>query len=386
MNRILRGKKGFTLVELAIVMVIVGLIIGIGAGMVGPLTKKVKRDETKETINANMESVISYATSSKRLPVWRDANDAVTASNEFHYLLRNRNDAWGNPLFYTYDGALFNNDICGKKTTALSIVQCADSACTPATQVIINNIAFIVYSRGENVNYQTILPGGSADAPVPVPSPVIAYVYPTDVTMNADRVSGNISIPNTQPLLTINDPADNGCVPTVPPDPRCMYDDIVKWVTLDELRTKIGCQGAQLQILNNEIPFTSLGSSYTANVFAAGGIPNIVGLQSQYRWCVEIRNRTAAQGLPNGITFNPNFVRYPNDPTPTYCSDQVEVAWPAWASNLVITKTTGSTESGSFNVTVFARDNNNSGNDAACNAVNNSDSCTQKSFVLTINP
>lgn len=364
MNRILREKKGFTLVELAIVLVIIGLILGIGAGMVGPLMKRAKTIETNDIVNAAVESVISYSTSSKRLPVWRDINDAVTAPNEFHYLLRNRNDAWGNPLFYTYDGALFNNDICGKKTTALSIVQCADSACTPATQVIINNVAFIVYSRGENINYQTILPGGSADVPVPVPPPSIAYVYPTDVTMNADRVSGNISIPNTQPLLTINDPVDNGCVAG---ETRCMYDDIVKWVTLDELRTKIGCQGAQLKIVNNELPYSTANNPYpNVAIIADGGIPFAAG--GNYKWCIK-------GTMPTGM-INPT----PGCPATTSCTALVGEGAAQWmqANNLTISGTP--TTAGSYRITVLVRDNNDG------NVAQDIDNCTEKTFVLTINP
>ncbi|MBU4372395.1 MAG: prepilin-type N-terminal cleavage/methylation domain-containing protein [Proteobacteria bacterium] len=356
MNQIFREEKGFTLVEIAIVMIIVGLLLGLGAGMVGPLMKRAKIIDTREIINAAVDSVISYATSSKRMPVWRDANDAVTAPNEFHYLLRNRNDAWGNPLFYTYDGALFNNDICGKKTTALSIVQCADSACTPATQIIINNVAFIVYSRGENMNYQTILPGGSADVPVPVP-PVIAYVYPTDVTMNANRVSGNISIPNTQPLLTINDPVDDGCGLG---DARCMYDDIAKWITLDELRTKMGCQGAQMRIVNNELPSGNVANIYGAAVFADGGIPYAGG---NYLWCLQ-------PAAPPGLTPSPNVVS-------ANCQALAEVSW-GQATFLQFSKTAGAGTAGSYNFTVFARDNND--------AAGTNDNITQKVFVITISP
>jgi prepilin-type N-terminal cleavage/methylation domain-containing protein len=368
MNQIFREEKGFTLIEIAIVMIIVGLLLGLGAGMVGPLMKRAKIIETREIINAAVDSVISYAASSKRLPIWRDANDAVTAPNEFHYLLRNRNDAWVNPLFYTYDGALFNNDICGKKTTALSIVQCADSACTPATQVIINNVAFIVYSRGENVNYQTILPGGSADAG-PGPFPVIAYVYPIDVTMNADRVSGNITIPNTlpPPPLIINDPADNGCVPTDPPDPRCMYDDIAKWITLDELRIKMGCQGAQLKIINNELPAGSMSGPYSAATFADGGVPYGVANQD-YRWCIQ--NTTGA--APASLSFR-NTVNTVNIAFSTNCTNLPEASW-TQSTTIVISGTPSA--SGSIPLTFFVRDNND--------APSTNDNITQKAFVITI--
>lgn len=353
------NKKGMTLVEVAIVMVIIGILIGIGAGMMGPLTKRIKINDTKEIINAAVESVIGFATTNRRLP--------VPTGTEFSNSVRNSIDAWTKPLYYIVDTNLTaipagtSDAICGRKTTTYTI--CRDAACTTATNI--QNVAFIVASGAENFNLQTgVFTGGVCPA-----GQTCVRVYAVD-TAGIDDCTTAANCPNYPVALLINRAE--------------AYDDIVKWVTLDELKTKAGCQGAPLQILNNELPSTSMGSSYTANVFAAGGVPNLVGTQSQYRWCVEIRNRTAAQGLPNGVSFNPSFIRYPD--SAQYCSDQAEGAWPAWANNLVITKTMGSTETGSFSITVFARDNSGTGVDTACNTATNRDNCAQKSLVLTVSP
>jgi len=357
-------NSGMTLIEIAIVLVIIGIVIALGAALVGPLTKRAKINDTKETINGDVESVISFAASNRRLPV------PPPTSTEFTNNVRNPNDAWTKPLYYIVDTNLAPTSlvagmdyICGRKTTNYTI--CRDAACTTATNI--QNVAFIVASGAENFNLQTgILTGGVCPA-----GQTCVRVYNVD-TAGIDDCTTAVNCPNYPAALLITRPE--------------AYDDIVKWVNLDELRTKAGCQGAPLQILNNELPSTSLGSSYTANIFATGGIPNIVGAQNQYRWCVEIRNRTVAQGPPNGVSFNPSFIRYPDNSTPTYCSDQAEGAWPAWANNLAITKTTGSTETGSFNITIFARDNSNTGIDTACNTTTNRDNCAQKSFVITISP
>ena len=352
-------QKGMTLVEVAIVMVIVGILIGIGSGMIGPLTKRIKVNDTKEIINAAVESVVGFAATNRRLP--------VPTGTEFTNSVRNAVDAWTKPLYYIVDANLTtipagtSDAICGRKTTTYTI--CRDAACTAATNI--QNIAFVVASGAENFNLQTgVFTGGSCPA-----GQTCVRVYAVD-TAGIDDCTTAANCPNYPVALLINRLE--------------AYDDIVKWVSLDELKTKAGCQGAPLQILNNELPSTSMGSSYTANVFAAGGVPNLSGTQSQYRWCVEIRNRTAAQGPPNGVSFNPSFVRYPD--SAQYCSDQAEGVWPAWANNLAITKTAGSTETGSFSVTVFTRDNSSAGVDTACNAATNRDNCAQKSFVLTISP
>ncbi len=48
----LRGEgwsegAGFTLIEIAIVLVILGLLVTLGASMIGPLTKRAKLNETR---------------------------------------------------------------------------------------------------------------------------------------------------------------------------------------------------------------------------------------------------------------------------------------------------------------------------------------------------
>ena len=63
-----KHQKGFTLIEIAIVLVIVGLLIGMGASLMGPLTRRVKNNETKEIVNAAVESLLSYGASNNELP------------------------------------------------------------------------------------------------------------------------------------------------------------------------------------------------------------------------------------------------------------------------------------------------------------------------------
>ena len=61
------GQKGFTIIEVAMVHVIIGLIVGFGASLVGPLTIRAKRNETKETLKAAKESIVGYAAANGRL-------------------------------------------------------------------------------------------------------------------------------------------------------------------------------------------------------------------------------------------------------------------------------------------------------------------------------
>ncbi|HEX2966044.1 MAG TPA: type II secretion system protein, partial [Syntrophorhabdaceae bacterium] len=148
-------QKGMTLIELAIVLVIIGILMSVGAGMFGPLSKRAKQLETETVLSSAVDAVIAYATVNKRLPVWTDGNDTVLSSNEFHYILRNRNDAWMSPVFYRFSNTpnLSTSDICAATATNVNVANCGTDVFCTAPQIT-SNIAFVIYSRGANLNYQ----------------------------------------------------------------------------------------------------------------------------------------------------------------------------------------------------------------------------------------
>ncbi|MCL5062689.1 MAG: type II secretion system protein [Nitrospiraceae bacterium] len=284
-------QRGFTLIELAMVLVVIGLLIGLGMSLIGPLTKRAKYTETKEIVSAAVESVISYGAANNKLP----------DSAAFPTVVRNPNDAFTKPLVYIYDNNLTNisiGGICGRKTTAITV------GSTP-------NAAFVVVSGSDDYEVQT------------TPNTSGAY-------------SGNVTVSE---------------------------DDIVKWVTLDELRIKAGCVGSQLKILNNELPYGFEGSSYTATIYADGGVP--FTSTNMYRWCFT--------GLPAWIT-NPSPSCTPG------CSPMAndEANWANSVNNGITLS--GTAQIGTSNITVYVRDNND-GNTGTAN-----DNCAQKMLVLTINP
>lgn len=356
------NHRGFTIIEMAIVMIIIGLLIGFGMSLVKPLTERSKRLETKETIKAASESNIGYAASNDRIPDWGDDIPDGTI-DEFCEVVSKRNDAVSRPIYYFFDPLfLTTGSLCGRKSTGLTI--CRNAACTNR----IPNVVFAVISGAEDYNPQT----GIVTTGCPA-GQICLGVYDIG-TPNIDNCTNATDCPNyATGVARLNRAAE--------------YDDVVSWVTLPELRTKVDCQGPQLKILNNELAPGSMTSPYEATIFAEGGIP--FSGSGNYKWCLEIRNRPSAQGVPGGLTIIPNFVRYPDDASPTFCSDQPETAWSsAQADNLILTSGSNPlTDTGSFLFTVFVRDDSNTGNDPACDPPeNNLDNCVSKSFVLTMNP
>jgi len=50
-------KEAFTLIELAIVLVIIGLLVGFGTGIIGVLTKRTKYMESREDLKRASEAL-----------------------------------------------------------------------------------------------------------------------------------------------------------------------------------------------------------------------------------------------------------------------------------------------------------------------------------------
>lgn len=353
-------QSGFTLIEIAVVMVIIGLLVGFGASLVRPLTERAKRVETTQTVNGAVEAIVGFTAAEGRLPQWGD--DSVDATvDEFGEVATRRRDAVGKPLYYFFDPQLTQpGSVCGRKAVALTL--CRDGTCSDR----IANLAFAVVSGGIDFNPQTGIvtsgcPGGK----------ICVGVYETG-TPAVDDCTANGDCPN-YPVGEdrLNRPE--------------AYDDIVAYMTLNELKVKVACRGAPLKILNNELPPGSMASPYAAAVYAEGGIPFSSG--GDFKWCLEIGNRDAADGVPGGLAVTPSFVRYPDDASPTFCVDQPESAWSACqADALTFSRGSGLTETGSFLMTVYVRDDSHVGNDPACQSTANQDNCAAKSFVLTINP
>jgi prepilin-type N-terminal cleavage/methylation domain-containing protein len=244
--------NGFTLVELAVSLVVIGLLIGLGTAMVGPLMGAIKVRESRESLGAAVESINSWASSNNRLP------DTTNVSG----IVRSPSDAWGRDFIYLYDanlapGSATKDTICGRKTATLTLMDSATGATIP-------NVAYIIFSQGDDAASNTTLTSGTL-TPAPASPPTIAaagYVAAGDVATVTSDTGG----------------------------------DLVRWVTLDELRTKIGCQGAQLRVVNNELPYANASSAYAANITAEGGVPFTAG--GSYRWCIQATGIAAPASKP----------------------------------------------------------------------------------------
>jgi len=74
------NKHGFTLIEIAIVMVIIGLLAGGGVSLMGMLTQRKARNETIDYLKETKEALISYASINGKLP-WADTDGDGSQNN-----------------------------------------------------------------------------------------------------------------------------------------------------------------------------------------------------------------------------------------------------------------------------------------------------------------
>lgn len=331
-------ERGFTLVEMAIILVIVGILIAVGVAMITPLTTMIRARETRESLAANRESIVSWAASNNRIP------DNTNTATGFQNIATISSDPWGQQYVYLYDPSLApgtptKDTICGRRSTSLSIV-------TTSPAATINNIAFILLSSSNDGQVQSTLTASAA----PVIAAMLNGAAYGPAIANGARGSAT-------GVVTLD--ANNS--------------DIVTWVTLDELRTRIGCQGAQLKIVNNELPYGSVLTAYSASISADGGVPfSTVPNTNTYKWCVST--------LPFGFTQTGGVVS-------SNCLALAESGWAAESQNLTISFPASVTTSGSYQLTVVTRDNADGVNASnACNSATPGDNCAQKSFVITVNP
>jgi prepilin-type N-terminal cleavage/methylation domain-containing protein len=174
------SSKGFTLVELTIVLVIVALLMG---AMLVPLSAQ--RDlqnvrETQKQLSDIGEALLGYAASHQaidgrpHLPCPdtdddglenRAGNTCIEQEGRLPWadLGVGREDAWGNRFRYRVVDKYSNMGAGFTLTNEAALRICEDSACT---KVIANNLPAVVVSHGKNGAGAFNVLGGTNPAPV----------------------------------------------------------------------------------------------------------------------------------------------------------------------------------------------------------------------------
>lgn len=360
-------EAGFTLTELTISLVVIALVLGSTFSLFHSMMGQVERRETATKVNLMRESIIGYAMTTGRLPVYK----AGGGTDELTGILANPVDYWGRRLVYLYDPEVARADIekaiCARKSTNVVVVRCPDIACaSPQTQ---NNVAFVAFSTGKNGRNQT----GASNTPHTEAAPDPSYSGP----------DGNFGFANLKTITVYGPGIQIGDYNNLSNNPS-ENDDYVVVVTLEELRQKLQCQGVPLRIVNVDFPVGATMTPYNTSIVAEGGVP--LAPLGKYRWCVESTGlapfslaAVTNTPLPSQVALNPVSIGG--------CAVMAENAWTQ--GDLISLKGTGAggvvtSAAQTYDLTVYVRDNQDA--DAAKDAtVNLGDNVNSRRFIIGIN-
>ncbi|MFA6138206.1 MAG: type II secretion system protein [Sulfurimonas sp.] len=263
-------KRAFTLIELAIVLAIIGLILGGSFESIRSMRERNKIAEAKEQVEATKNAIIGYALMWPNLPsnAEFDANISTAGGSQV-------------PIFYAVDANLsnINHDVCAYDTTNLTLV---DNSFSPAR--VIPNVAFVLAHASANYNMQTALD---------------TLISPNEVNIYS-------------PSAKVDDNA-------TPINIAESYDDIVTWMTLSEVQNLVKCSNNSLEIISDSaLPRDINGTNYAgATIYADGGFPFTDGgdpdSTEDYEWCLE-----NAPAWLNANICNGAFVSHADCSTATY--------------------------------------------------------------------
>ena len=225
-------QRGFTLIELAIVLVIVTILIG---GLAVPLSAQIQARriaETQKTLEEAREAILGFAMTTpattptkRRLPCPdTDGNGTQNLDGSGNCVASNgllpwvdlgtaAQDAWGNRLRYAVTSPLADSSpgFPTSPAPAQPLVICNSHTCSPVSPDVANNIAFVLVSLGPNgwgalnINGTTLATPTSADE---------------QDNLDSNRVYINRA-------------------PTKPGAASGEFDDLLKWVSYTQLIARV---------------------------------------------------------------------------------------------------------------------------------------------------
>ena len=128
-------RSGFTLVEMAMVLIIMGIIVGSSSKIFTTFSKNAKLQESKELLKQISLDIEGFAKAFNRLPKKKELMDFRMQTK----------DSWGKEILYLPAKELTDN-LCHKSSSSLHHTE---------NQKVVKNIAFILVTSGANRNMQT---------------------------------------------------------------------------------------------------------------------------------------------------------------------------------------------------------------------------------------
>ncbi len=267
--RVEKAKVGFTLVEMAVVLVIIGLILTVTMPL---LTEGIKRDKlTKDRkgVSSLRDEIIGYALT----------HDGVLPTLSKVATFASAEDPWGNLIAYWSDPEITEGaatDICTLSSAPNNLSLHDNNSGNTYT-----GVAFIIAGRGANQNLQV---GYAAGPPVQIDT--YANGFDMDVATDHDHTLGAGAL---------------GANYDVTPERADRFDDAVQYVTYNYLRTRICTPEFGDEKAHAAVTFDSIGENFDTGVNAGGTGGSFANLNDAIKVDANTNEVSLGNDAANGV-------------------------------------------------------------------------------------
>lgn len=276
------SSKGLSLIEVAIVLIVLGLLVAWGTGMFGTLVKRSRLDTSRDLVKASKQALIGFAMKNHRLPCPDTDGDGVencpyspsspykNTKLPYATIGMKGNDAYLQQLYYDVNESLTtpsnSNDLCIAGKNILT----EDSWPDPPR-----------ISQDEGVNW----------------SAVAALVFSTSENMTLDiSINSNTAQRSYESKRVTAD-----------------FDDIVEWIDVGNLLTENKCQDCTSYTVYN---WNYTGGNSNFDIWVHGG---------PYTSCTKI-----AKGDAFNVRLGDLVVAYCDSGCTTYCYTKARAMVTYW--------------------------------------------------------
>jgi prepilin-type N-terminal cleavage/methylation domain-containing protein len=224
--RRLYNRDGFTLIELAVVLVIVGIVISIISGVLPTLIESSKIKQAQALLEKAEYALQGYSIANHRLPFADSGTDGLEDAGIFVGNLPFRtlglssgDDVWGSRIKYAVYG------VAGGANNLTQNFANANAFC-----VAINNASTSAF----NINIAHTTTASPCNAAAAANSSNQAFILASSGLKDLDGVNGRFDLCNGQPGTGFNIPGQTQST---------TYDDLVRAFSLNELNQK-NCLGS----------------------------------------------------------------------------------------------------------------------------------------------
>lgn len=227
--------RGFSLVEMAIVLVIVGLALGAGLSVLSGQIEQKKINETQKVLEEARDALIGFAIVNGRLPrpatvlnngveIANCPNDAVcTGLIPWSVLGVSKLDGWGKIIRYSVTPA-FANAAFTQSTVGTKNVRTRVNGGPISVTAVAANVPAVVFSHGRD-NF------GTTDGGVAIPNSAVGLTNTDEITNDTGAGTGPAGTNFIQRA-----PSINTAVPGV-------FDDMVVWLPTATLLSRLSAVG-----------------------------------------------------------------------------------------------------------------------------------------------